>query len=210
MKIEWVIGLILGGVVLAMAKKVNPGNPGGDSSTSNPAPYLDTSRWPGNIARWATEIEGAARKFSVDPHLLAAIMMQESGGNPSAARLERGYMARYVSGNPRWDAARRMGWTDEQLATSWGLMQVLGTTAWADLGAHYPPSRIVEPDLNVRLGAKYLRKMLDRYGGDTFAALLAYNGGPAAVNAWRTGDGFNLDYAYNVLAIYNRYKPGGE
>src|SRR5450759_1890436 len=38
-----------------------------------------------------------------------------------------------------------------------------------------------DPDANLRLGARYLRQLLDTFSGDTAAALAAYNAGPGRV-----------------------------
>lgn len=41
-----------------------------------------------------------------------------------------------------------------------------------------------DPEINIRYGTFLLRELLDRYDGDTVAALAAYNAGPANVDKW--------------------------
>lgn len=57
-----------------------------------------------------------------------------------------------------------------------GIMQMMPSTA-AELGV----SDIHNPYQNIMAGAKYLRQMLDRFGGDYELAYAAYNAGPNAV-----------------------------
>ncbi len=42
------------------------------------------------------------------------------------------------------------------------------------------------PEVNVRLGVAYLRRLLDDFGGDAILALAAYNAGPGRVRRWKT------------------------
>jgi soluble lytic murein transglycosylase-like protein len=56
-----------------------------------------------------------------------------------------------------------------------GLLQLMPTTAPA-LGP-----RMYDPRANIRAGARYLSRLVDRFGGDVELALAAYNAGPTAV-----------------------------
>lgn len=69
-----------------------------------------------------------------------------------------------------------------------GLMQLMPGTAEAvarELGLPFQKARLVrDPEYNVRLGALYLRKQLDRYDDEPVLALAAYNAGPSRVSTW--------------------------
>jgi soluble lytic murein transglycosylase-like protein len=58
-----------------------------------------------------------------------------------------------------------------------GLMQLMPATA-AELAA----GDTLDPRSNIEAGARYLKQLLDRYGGDVFRALSAYNAGPRTVD----------------------------
>lgn len=116
---------------------------------------------PHDVAAWRPRIVVAARAANVDPHLLEALLAVESGGDPRAV----------------------------SRAGALGLLQLMPTTAAEEATRQglAPPDReqLFEPELNLRLGASYLKRMLDRFDGDEAFAVAAYNAGPTRVMRWR-------------------------
>jgi len=109
---------------------------------------------------FAHEIEAAAAESGLDPFLVAALVRVESRFNPRAV-------------SPR--GAR-------------GLMQVMPDTGqWiaGQLGlTGFHPDWLFEPALNLRMGAWYLRMLLDQFGDRPVVALAAYNAGRTRVQEW--------------------------
>lgn len=71
-----------------------------------------------------------------------------------------------------------------------GLMQLMPATArWMarQLGVPLPPGAIDDPDLNLQLGAAYLRRVLNDFEGSLPMAAAAYNAGPGRPRRWRDG-----------------------
>lgn len=69
-----------------------------------------------------------------------------------------------------------------------GLMQLMPATARnvsQSLNIPYGHGRLtVDPDYNMRLGSRYLKTQIDRFGGEYVLALAAYNAGPHRVERW--------------------------
>ena len=46
-------------------------------------------------------VKTASEQFKISPGLIAAVILQESGGNAKAVRYEPAFFRRYVEGTPR-------------------------------------------------------------------------------------------------------------
>jgi soluble lytic murein transglycosylase len=76
----------------------------------------------------------------------------------------------------------------ESAAGAIGLMQITPSTAKyierLSGGTTFKISDLNDPQINISYGSYLLRRFLDRYGGNTVAALAAYNAGPGNVDSW--------------------------
>ncbi len=86
-----------------------------------------------------------------------------------------------------------------------GLMQVMPAT-----GRRYGVERnLIEPSINIDVGARYLRDLLDLFGGSRELALAAYNAGEGAVLKYgRRIPPYPETRAYvpKVLQLFERYR----
>ncbi len=120
-------------------------------------------------------IEAAEAEFDLPPHLIYAVMRQESGFRPAVV-------------SP---------------ANAIGLMQLIEPTARRVAGAldeDYDGRKLRVPRYNVRYGAYYLRRLLDTFDNNVVLAAAAYNAGPSAVSHWLAG-GEQLDLDVFVARI---------
>jgi soluble lytic murein transglycosylase len=95
--------------------------------------------------------------------------------------------------DPSWAYAiirAESAWTGDahSSADAWGLMQLLPGTARqlakVEKVAFSGAAALLDPDLNIRLGTRYLANMADRYDGSPWLATAAYNAGPDPVARW--------------------------
>jgi soluble lytic murein transglycosylase len=109
---------------------------------------------------WDT-IRAESAKNGLDPYLVASLIRQESEFNPLAI----------------------------SKANAYGLMQLLPSVGKqmareAGIGS-IEPRQLLDPILNIRLGTRYLRQTLDKFGGVPEYALAAYNAGDSRVTDWQ-------------------------
>jgi len=110
---------------------------------------------------WWDTIQAESAKNNLDPYLVASLIRQESEFDPSAI----------------------------SYANAYGLMQLLpsvGRKMAREEGiTSFQTFQLLDPAMNIRLGTRYLRQMLDRFGGVQEYALAAYNAGDNRVADWQ-------------------------
>ncbi len=109
---------------------------------------------------WWDTIQAESAKNNLDPYLVASLIRQESEFDPSAI----------------------------SHANAYGLMQLLPVVgrkmAHEEGITSFQTFQLLDPAMNIRLGTRYLRQMLDRFGGVQEYALAAYNAGDYRVADW--------------------------
>ena len=114
------------------------------------------------MVKYRSLIEKYAQEYGLRPAYLAAVILNESSYDPQA----------YVAST----GAR-------------GLMQLIPTAKTYVRGTAYDGREIADndlydPELNVCIGANYIRILSDRYGGDPVLVACAYHAGPNNVDYW--------------------------
>jgi soluble lytic murein transglycosylase len=131
-------------------------------------------------------IVGHAKNYDLDPALLAAVIYRESKFDPDA-RSDSGAI---------------------------GLMQLLPDTAKGIAihtgGSKFVVSDLENPEINIRYGSFYLRRLIRKYG-NVRLALAAYNAGQRNVDEWRAeGKGIEFpetrQYVDEVLELEDVYR----
>jgi len=87
-----------------------------------------------------------------------------------------------------------------------GLMQLMPATArWTakQVGMDYRPDMINNRDVNLQLGAYYLKCVVDDFGGSLALATAAYNAGPGRPRRWREGGGTMEPAAWTETIPFN-------
>lgn len=109
---------------------------------------------------YAEVVENGGAPHDVEPALVWAVMREESGFQADAT----------------------------SFAGARGLLQIMpetGAKLASDAGlAGFDPEDLFQPDVNIRLGALYLRQLQERFPGRFSATIGSYNAGPSAVSRW--------------------------
>lgn len=118
--------------------------------------------WP---RAYASDLEPAAKRHGVEPELVYAVMREESGYRPKVL-----------------SAVGAHGLTQIMPETGQRLAKQLGRPP-------LDPRQLLEPAINLELGAYYLSRLMARTDGRLSAAIASYNAGPGAVGRWLARDG---------------------
>lgn len=111
------------------------------------------------LRQYEPAITRCAAEHNLPPDLVRSIIRAESGAVATAE-------------NPRTHAR--------------GLMQLLPDAETdAIRRLRIPRGDLFDAEYNIRVGSTYLRMMLDRFGGDAYLAVAAYNWGPGNVERIR-------------------------
>ena len=172
----------LHGVTLAALLRVNPLRPpyelrAGDVLGIPDLPRPPTGLDPGSRQAVADMLTRWAYAYAVPSDLLSAVAWRESSWRQSAVSAKGAV----------------------------GIGQVLPTTAeWVSARLIGEPLDPLEVEDNVRLSARYLRWLLDRYTGDVAAALAAYHQGPESLDTegWLTS---SETYVADVLRLRHEF-----
>ena len=125
----------------------------------------------GITAQLSATIFDVALKERIDPNLAFRLVRLESNFNPRAVS--------------------RVG--------AIGLAQLMPSTA-VQFDRTVTRDKLFDPETNVRIGFRYLRRLIGQYGGDVRLALLAYNLGEDAVDRARKSGKDPLE-GYNRILI---------
>jgi soluble lytic murein transglycosylase-like protein len=117
------------------------------------------SSYPGSVRQWCATIQSEASQHNLDPNLVAAVMQQESGGNPGA-----------------YSGSGAVGLL--QVMPSDGLAASFYCVAGPCFAGRPSSQQLLDPQFNIAYGVKMLAGLVARYQ-NVRDALVAY--GPANV-----------------------------
>lgn len=129
-----------------------------------------------SIVKWCKALD-------LSTELVAAIIWQESKGDRKAQRYEDLFFKKYVAGKSRLELIGHvplkisLDTEKRNRAFSWGAMQIMGQTA-REIGFAYDNfGELMEADIGIEYGCKYLAKCIKRTNRNIEQAVDAYNGG---------------------------------
>lgn len=111
---------------------------------------------------YENDLVRSAKQQNLDPYMVAALIRQESEFDPQALSAKHAY-----------------GLTQVEPATGRALARRAGIKRFSNRS-------LFQPAINLKLGAYYLRGLLDQWGGKWEQTLASYNAGKSRVNEWIT------------------------
>lgn len=154
-----------------------------------------------SFTRWDDLLKKYAAQYKVPWRWLKVLILNESS-NGQNSKVRRGLEnPNDVEGSKSSDGK------------SWGLMQITLPTAKALEGREVTPAELNNPDTSVRLAAKLMRQLIDRYGFVFEKVMRDYNGGPKANQTGTSNYVLTIPYytkSLANLAIVTAKHPGNE
>jgi soluble lytic murein transglycosylase-like protein len=123
------------------------------------------------MTEYRTLVDSAARTYGIDANLIEAVVIAESSGRTDAFRFEPAFYERYLRDKPEY-----AGQIPRRISSSYGLMQVMYTTACGHGFQDYP-ELLFKPEVGLKYGCLHLAKMLTWADRNVPQALAGYNGG---------------------------------
>ena len=108
------------------------------------------------------DIKQSAAQNGLDPYMVASLIRQESEFNPNA-----------ISNKNAYGLMQLLPVVGKQMAKEEGM-------------GRFETSELVDPATNIRLGTRYLKQTLDKFGDHPEYAFAAYNAGDYRVLDWQT------------------------
>ncbi len=123
-------------------------------------------------------IEHYAAEYGLPPELIEAVIRAESGGRVKAVSSKGAEGLMQVTETAEQDVLRHYGIEKDvkRRRLIWIRQNKEKQVREVDL---------FDPEYNIQIGTAYLRMMLERFGGDTYLALAAYNMGPTKLSRLR-------------------------
>jgi hypothetical protein len=139
--------LILFLLLLARTLRPAQASPAADDGAEDSQQIPLSPIWPPAITQWSTYIQALSETYGLDPDFIAAIIHEESNGDPRAVS--------------RVGAVGLMGIMPKGPGLEW----------------RPDPAELVDPLTNLRWGVAIIAEIACQSGGDLYAALAAYAGG---------------------------------
>lgn len=168
---------------------------------------------PPGLKPFASALRSASSRNGLRVTLLAALCMVENANfEPNAVRFE----SKLESASWVVAAAKKYHATPREMATSYGLTQILGATAYSVGHKGTIADLKQKPSIPIELSARYLLERRKRWSGVSSdpkrrdeLMLIAYNGGDGAVKKVLAGETHSSQaYAARVLAFEVQLKGG--
>lgn len=171
---------------------------------SNDRNSITAHRFFGNIREALVSLR-STRRFSLNPYGRSIFDPNSVATAPSDLTAFVQEAARTHGVDPRLVAAvarRESAWNSKAVSPvgACGVMQLMPATA-----QYLGVTNVFDPRENILGGTRYLRTLLDTFGGDLDLALAAYNAGPGAVAKYRGIPPYRETQAY-VAAVRASYE----